>query len=355
MPKLALHEKSKPLGKRGACGAPWKALGSCRFAGMDQRPAPAPQRWRAAALAILQVACVAYVARALWQERSALSRALDLSGASLLLLVLLTVLAHFQRSLEFTYMLRRLGVHERFWSGFLITGAGYLLNHLPFNAGFIMRAALLKRDHALSYTSYLGLTLVNALINVATGAAIGLMAATLRTLHGPAALLPLAGFGGIVLSAAFVIWVPSSWAPRGNGFLRQRLRALLDGTALIRGNGVGILLLAGLALTRIVGNALRLWLCFDALGANISVLGALLLGWGSALLTLVNLTPGNLGLRELVLSFAAAELGSTQTLGMAAASIDRVVQLAYVIAIGVPGLYSLKRRGPVLDQASTGG
>jgi len=317
---------------------------------MDQRPASARDRWRTAALALLQLACVAYVAHALWLERATLSRALDLSAAALLLLIVLMTLAHLQRSLEFTYMLRRLGVRERFWSGFLLTGAGYLLNHLPLNAGFVMRAALLKRDHALPYTSYLGLTLVNALINVATGATIGLVAAGVRVLRDDAALLPLVGFGGIVLGAGLLIWLPSSWVPPGDGFVRKRLRTLLDGTSLIRGNGVGILLLAGLALTRILGNALRLWLCFDALGAHISALGAALLGWGSVLFTLVNLTPGNLGLREVVLSFAAAELGSTQTLGMAAASIDRVVLLAYVIAIGVPGLYSLKRRGSVLDR-----
>ncbi|HKO92301.1 MAG TPA: lysylphosphatidylglycerol synthase transmembrane domain-containing protein, partial [Polyangiaceae bacterium] len=316
----------------------------------DQRPASARDRWRTVVLALLQAACVAYVAHALWLERATLRRALDLSATTLLLLIVLMILAHLQRSLEFTYMLRRLGVHERFWSGFLLTGAGYLLNHLPLNAGFMLRAALLKRDHALPYSSYLGLTLVNALINVAAGAAIGLVAAGIRALQGDLAVVPLVGFGGVVLAAGLAIWLPSSWVPPGDGFVKKRLRTLLDGTSLIRGNGVGILLLAGLALTRIVGNALRLWLCFDALGTHISALGAALLGWGSVLFTLINLTPGNLGLREVVLSFAAAELGSTQTLGMAAASMDRVVLLAYVIAVGVPGLYSLERRGSLLER-----
>jgi uncharacterized membrane protein YbhN (UPF0104 family) len=62
------------------------------------------------------------------------------------------------------------------------------------------------------------------------------------------------------------------------------------------------------------------------------------------LFTLVNVTPGNLGLRELVLSLVAAELGSTHTLGMAAASIERVVLLAYIVALGIPGLLSVRRR-----------
>lgn len=314
---------------------------------MHERPAPARSPWRSALLLVAQLACVAFVVHALWQERGQLSRALDVSAGALLALVTLTVLAHVQRTLEFTYMLRRLGVQERFWNGYLLTGAGYLLNHLPLpNAGFLLRAALLKRDHALSYSSYLGLTLVNALINVAVGACVGLVATVRHGASGASVLWPLLGFGGIIAGAVVLLWAPSSWAPRGAGFLSKRVRTLLEGSALIRGNGLGILLLACLALTRIAGNALRLWLCFDALGASISVLAAALLGWGSALFTLVNLTPGNLGLRELVLSFVAAELGSTQALGMAAASIDRVIQLAYVIAIGVPGLLTLRRRAP---------
>jgi hypothetical protein len=63
-------------------------------------------------------------------------------------------------------------------------------------------------------------------------------------------------------------------------------------------------------------------------------------------------TPGNLGLREVVLSFASAQLGSTQMLGMAAASMDRVVLLAYVIATGVPGLLAIRSRGPFQARSS---
>jgi uncharacterized membrane protein YbhN (UPF0104 family) len=287
---------------------------------------------------------VGYVLRALWADRAELGGALNLSASALLILVGLMLVAHLQRTLEFTYMLRRLGVRERFWDGFMLTAAGYLLNHLPFNAGFVMRAALLKRDHSLSYASYLSLTMVNALINVATGALIGLVATGSALAQGRTALAAAVVFAAIVAAAVVLIWLPPSLTPRGDGFVAHRLRVLLDGAALIRGNGLGVLMLAGLALTRIGGNALRLWLCFQALGTHISPLGAALLGWGSVLFTLINVTPGNLGLRELVLSVAAAELGSTQSLGMAASSIDRAVLLAYVVAVGVPGLFSVRHR-----------
>jgi uncharacterized membrane protein YbhN (UPF0104 family) len=311
---------------------------------MVEQPSKTRSRWRTAALALLQIACISYVARALWSERAELERALNLSSVALFGLILLMFLAHLQRTLEFTYMLRRLGVKEPFWDGFLLTGAGYLLNHLPLNAGLVMRAAVLKQDHSLPYASYVSLTLVNALVNVTVGASIGLVASAVAFSGSGAAALPLLAFSVVVTSSLFLIWLPRSLTPRTNGFVARRIRVLLEGVALIRGNGLGILLLAALAFTRLAGVALRLWICFAALGEAISPLGAALLGWGSVLFTLVNVTPGNLGLRELVLSFAAGELGSTQTIGMAASSMDRVVLLAYIVAIGVPGLYSLRRR-----------
>lgn len=301
---------------------------------------------KTALIALLQLACVGYVAHVLWKERTELAKALDLSASALFVLLLLMWLAHLQRSLEFTYMLRKLGVNEPFWAGFWLTGAGYLLNHLPFNAGFVMRASFLKKDHSLSYTKYVSLTMVNALVNVAVGALFGIVAAVRGV--GAAEPQPLAffAFTAIVVGAVAVIFWPRGFAPKGSGFIARHLGNLVDGVVLIRGNGVGILFLAFLALTRLVGVALRLSICFAALGAEISPLGAAILAWGTVLFTLVNVTPGNLGLRELVLSLAAVELGSTQALGMAAASMDRVVMLAYVVMTGIPGLYSLRRRGP---------
>jgi uncharacterized membrane protein YbhN (UPF0104 family) len=312
---------------------------------MDDRPSKARARWRTAALTLFQVACVAYVARSLWLDRAELSHTLDLSWPAFVLLATLLALAHVQRTLEFTYMLRRLGVTEPFVDGFWLTSAGYLLNHLPFNAGLIMRAALLKQDHALPYTSYISLTMVSALVNVGVGALIGLLAAATGHLGPGDASLPLIAFSGIAAASIGLLGLPRSFTPSGGGFVARRLRTLIEGLILIRGNGLGILLLAVLAITRLAGAAARLWICFGALGASISWFGAALLGWGSVLFTLVNVTPGNLGLREMVLSLVAGELGSTHTIGMAAASMDRVVLLAYIVLVGVPGLHVIRRRG----------
>src|SRR5688572_10272252 len=212
---------------------------------MSDRPST-PARWRLVALTVFQVACVAYVGRVLYNERHELSQALHLNSSALFGLIVLFLLAHIQRTLEFTYMLRRLGVSEPFVDGFLLTGAGYLLNHLPFNAGLIMRAALLKQDHALPYTSYLSLTMVNALVNVGVGAVLGLVAAAAGGV-GQGHAWPLLVLGAAAAVSFAFVWLPQSLAPKGSGFFARRVRVLLEGVAMIRGNGLGLLLLAALA------------------------------------------------------------------------------------------------------------
>src|SRR6478672_10502005 len=99
-----------------------------------------PSRVRGIVALVLQLVCIAYVGRVLYRERAELASALSLSLGAIGALLALNTIAHLQRAYEFTYMLRRLGVREPFGEGFLLTGAGFLLNHLPFNAGLVMRA-----------------------------------------------------------------------------------------------------------------------------------------------------------------------------------------------------------------------
>jgi len=302
-------------------------------------------RLRGVVALVLQLACVAYVGRVLWRERVELTTAFDLSAVAIVSLLALMTVAHLQRAYEFTYMLRRLGVKEPFGEGFLLTGAGFLLNHLPFNAGLVMRATVLKRDHALPYTSYLALVTVNALVNVAMAAVVGLLTVAF-TAHGGGTWPLAAAFLAMLVGALALSFVPTGWVPAGEHFLWRRLRTLGAGVALLRGDTSNLLLLATLAFTKVVVSAIRVSICFGALHVQLSPLPAALLSSTTIVFSLVNVTPGNLGLREVAMAAVSTVLGTSYEVGMAAASIDRAMLLAYTVASGLPGLYALRRRGP---------
>jgi uncharacterized membrane protein YbhN (UPF0104 family) len=293
----------------------------------------------------LQVLVVGYMIHVLWKQRAEISHAFDLSILALVALTVLMFVTHVQRTYEFTFMLRRLGVHEPFGDGFLLTGAGFLLNQLPFNAGLVMRAAVLKRDHALPYTSYLALVLVNAVVNVSVAALLGLVAIWIEPLGLRTQLALTALFGAILLGGAFVTFLPKSLIPQGNNFVFRQLRILSEGLTMLRG-GSSLALLFGLAMLKVVVSGGRMWICFDALNEALPPLAAALLASITVLFTLFNITPGNLGLRELALAGLSTHLATTYSVGMAAATIDRVVYFLYTLVIGLPGLYHLRKRGP---------
>lgn len=311
-----------------------------------------PSRVRGIVALVLQLVCVAYVGRVLYRERAELASVLELSAGAIFALLALNTVAHLQRAYEFTYMLRRLGVREPFGEGFLLTGAGFLLNHLPFNAGLVMRATVLKRDHALPYTSYLALVMVNALVNVAMAAVMGLLSVAFSAAESSARLPLAVAFCAVLLGAVALAFVPTGWVPARSGFVWNRLRTLGTGIRLVRGDAPNLALLGLLAFTKVAVAAVRMWICFGALQTHLSPLAAALLSSTTIVFSLVNVTPGNLGLREVAMAAVSTLLGTSYEVGIAAASIDRAVLLLYTVVSGLPGLYSLRRRGPFKASAA---
>jgi uncharacterized membrane protein YbhN (UPF0104 family) len=278
------------------------------------------------------------------RQQGELARMLDLGAGTLLATLLLVGLAHAQRTVEMTYLVRRLGVTESFREGFLLTGAGFLLNYLPFNAGFFARGVALKRHRALDYTAYASLTLMSGIVHFATAALVFAMALLLaespRT--GNAWLAAACALFGC-LSLALPM-LPRARARTGDSRVERITARLADAAVKLRGRGRGVFLLVVFATLKLGLIAARLGLCLQAF--QVSPSAAALLAFAAAItaLSVVNLTPGNLGLRELAVSVLGASFGIAPAVGLAAASLDRAVTLAYTLAVGIPGVITLRER-----------
>jgi uncharacterized membrane protein YbhN (UPF0104 family) len=307
-----------------------------------QAKVPIRSTRRIVLISAAQVLCVAAVGVTLYRNRTELWGAISVGVPTLLTLFLLMFVAHLQRTIEFTYMLRKLGVKEPLAEGFWLTGASFLLNHLPLNAGLVMRALVLRRDHDLSYSAYISLTLVNIVVNVAVSALVAL-----AWLFGSAAVsntVAAALLTAVLCGSALVFFLPSLPLPRHPGFSFRQLRNLAQGIAMIRGDGRAVLILAAIAASKIVLNAIRMTICFGALGQRLGLEEAGLLAAVQTLTVVLSITPGNLGLREMLVSLVATGFGAAHWVGLAAASIDRLVNMAYTVASGLPGLHMLRLR-----------
>lgn len=273
-------------------------------------------------------------------RRAELARVLEFDARVLVPMLLVALVAHLLRAVEYDVLLVRLGVKERFWDGFLLTGAVLLLNYLPFSAGEVVRAVALRRTRALAYTSYAGALAVGALVNALVAGLLGLVATLLAMRSWQ---LPLAAvFLALAVLSALALVLPSFIPARGSSRSSTLRRQLRDGMALVHERR-GLLLLTALSCAKFGLNAVRIYLGFRALGQPITWANAALLGAASVVASVINIAPGNVGIREMVLGAAAAAAGGSPVVAMAAASLDRAVMLAYTIVAGVPGLAHWRR------------
>jgi uncharacterized membrane protein YbhN (UPF0104 family) len=274
-------------------------------------------------------------------HRVELAHALKFDARVLLPMLLVAFVTHLLRAVEYDVLLVRLGVKEPFRDGFLLTAAVLLLNYLPFNAGEVVRAVSLRRTRELAYTAYVAALGVGALMNALVAGVLGLVASLLVT----GTFVPALGgvFLALALLSALGLVVPSRLTPRGTSRWSVMRGQMHAGMALV-GTRHGLWALAGLSVVKFGLNAVRIVLGFGALGQAISWPNAALLGAASVVASVINLAPGNLGVREFVLGAAAGVAGGSPVLAMAAASFDRAVMLAYTMVAGVPGLIHWRRK-----------
>jgi uncharacterized membrane protein YbhN (UPF0104 family) len=291
---------------------------------------------------LIGLGCVTFLGRHLWVWREEVGHAFELRPSTLALLAFFVFAAHAQRALEFNYMLRRLSAKEGLGDSFLLTAVALLLNNFPFSAGSAARAVALQKKHNLHYASYLSALIISALVNAQTAATLGfVMCLAVLPTGGPRdSLVTL--FGVAALGGTLAMLAPTSYVPGGETFFARHVRRLIEGLRLIRGRG-GLLVLIATSAAKLLFNTMRLWLCFRAMGLTLPAEYVALLGSAAVMISVVNLVPGNIGLRELLVGALSGAMGFSPALGMAAATIDRAVVLSYTFVVGVPSLLAIRR------------
>ena len=271
-----------------------------------------------------------YLARH-WEQLKAL---LKLSPAQLFAIYCLWFLLSLSGARVVQCLLNGLKTKTGFWDMVLLHNAAMLLNYAPMKFGTLFRADYLKRHYGLSYAHFATFFLYIMFLMTSTAAIIGLV--VLVTIYG------LSGYENKVLAVVFAITIIASLLflfvplpiPAGHGRLRTILRNFLSGRSQVSKERKTILIAAAYLVINFFLAALRLAIIYSSMGKNINLGGYLILGALAYVVLFIAITPGSLGIRELVLGFGAVVLGIPLEVGILAAMIDRAIIITYVFVVG---------------------
>ncbi len=283
-----------------------------------------------------------YLARH-WEELKAM---LKLSPGRLFVMYCLWFLLSLTSARVVQCLLNALKTKTGFWDMVRLHNATILLNYAPMKFGTLFRANYLKRHYGLSYAHFATFFLYITFLMTAMAAIIGL--AVLLVVYG------LGGYENKVLALVFVITIIGSLlflfiplpVPAGEGRLSATLRNFLTGRRRVSKERKTILIAVAYLVVNFFLAAVRLWIIYNSMGKSIHVGGYLILGALSFVVLFIALTPGSLGIRELVLGFGAVVLGIPLEVGILAAMIDRAIIISYVFVAGGICTIWLWRKSP---------
>ena len=243
----------------------------------------------------------------------------------------------------------RLRPREWFGLSMVTTMGNYIA---PFSGGMIARAAYLKRRHSFPYAQFVTLLASNYLVNFWVIGVVGTLALSTFGAELRFYWQVMVFFAAVVVSISALVVFPSITLPWDNRLV-QHVNTSLQGWALIKKDMPLLTRLVAFALVNIVLNGFSFWVAYGALGSPVSFRGALLVGLLAAFSILVNVTPGNLGVQEAVVSLSSELLGMGVGQGLLVALLIRAATLILVLTLGPIFGFLLTRELSALPPTST--
>ncbi len=235
----------------------------------------------------------------------------------------------------------------------MVTATGNLF--LPAGGGSGVQAIFLKKNHSLSYKNFISALSGNYIIVFLINALLGLITLTLiNTAHTFEYYTILFMFGGIFLTTTYltIFGLPKKLAEQSSNKIKEgffsktifTLKDIVNGWNLIISSRKLIVSLTILTLINFLASLLISYASLASVGAHITLVGLSLYTILGAMSLLINLTPGALGIKEVIYIFSSSIIGITTPQIIGAAILDRGVK--YIILIlgwGWVRITSLKR------------
>lgn len=286
--------------------------------------------WSLVAL-VLVVAAIAFY---LNSQRQLLTAFQNVSLSAIIYLIILRLLFLATNGLflrEFVSKFDvRLSPKEWFGLSAVTTMGNYIT---PFSGGLIARATYLKYRYAFPYAQFATVLASSYLVTFWVVGVVGVLA--LLTFVGAAqffwqmALL----FATVIVAISALVMLPSAKLPWNNRLARI-VNVSLEGWALVKNDRSLLLKLIAYSLVNISLNGLSFWVAYQSLGSPISFAAALLVGLLAVFSILINVTPGNLGIQESVISLSSGLLGAGVGQGLLVGLLIRAATVVSAFTLG---------------------
>jgi uncharacterized protein (TIRG00374 family) len=247
---------------------------------------------------------------------------------------------------EFNYSLQlfNLKLKLKEWFGLSIVNSFYNI-FLPFSSGIFIRGVYLKKKYSFDFSKYSGLMGISLLLNLIIGALLALVLAMSVSHSVDLDIIKLISFGlvGLIVFLLLLYFLSKKLATIDFkiSFINTFLASIESGINLLLENKSLILplILSQLAMNVLLG--IRLFLCFYFLDLEVSFLSVILVQALTMFTTIINITPGNIGLREGVIGSLQVLLGVSFEESVLAATLDRVFSTITVLLLGLFFNYKL--------------
>jgi len=238
-------------------------------------------------------------------------------------------------SLQTLMPLRELGVRVGFWENLLLTLAAGFGNYLPLRAGTVLRLHYIKSVHGVGYLRYGGILGTRTLLLLWAAGGLGLIGVVaMAVAQHPVRLEIVVLFASILLVGVAPFVLPLDRVLPTRGLSGRVATQLVEAIALIRKNHRMTAWYLGLVVLQFGLLAARLSVAFEVIRHRPAWWAYFFLSPVATILSFINITPGNLGLREWLIGVVSAGVGADYAAGIFAAAVDRAVLMAMTLVVG---------------------
>ena len=216
---------------------------------------------------------------------------------------------------------------------------------LPFRGGTGIRAIYMHHVHGFPITQFVSTLSIMYVMHGVVNGLLALLGMGLVAARGGPLNPYMAGFFSLVVVVGIaVMFIDVRLAAKHRHFPLRQLAQFINTWRTIRGNRKLLLSLWLLMLLIAISTVWQCRVAFTAVAVPLPWGGVIIYAAAKNLATLIGLTPGALGIVELVSIYLGNVLGYTTAVALSVQALIRAVALVVLLLVGPFAIFYLKRR-----------